>query len=74
MVAVPADTPVTMPVLPTVAILLDAGLHVPPAAPVGSASDVVAAAHTMGVPVMAPALGKGFTVTVFVVAQFVGSV
>lgn len=61
MVAVPVDTPVTMPVLLTVAIPAALLLHTPPV--VASVKGVVAPVHTVAVPVMVPALGKGFTVT-----------
>ena len=60
MVAVPVDTPVTMPVLPTVATLMLPLLHVPPL--VRSVSTVVAPEHTVNVPVMVPAM-FGVTVT-----------
>ena len=49
MVVVPGDTPVTIPVVPTVAADCDtAGLHVPPVTP--SVSVVVAPAQTVDVP------------------------
>jgi hypothetical protein len=62
MVAVPAATPVTIPVEPTVAIVVLLLLHVP--ALVASAKPVVNPVHTTFVPVIAA--GNGFTVTVAV--------
>ena len=66
MVAVPAATPVTVPVEPTVAADALVLLHVPPL--VASFNDVVAPpSHTLGVPVIdAGAEGSGFTVTLAV--------
>lgn len=43
-------------------------LHTPPISPVGSPSVIVAAGQTTKPPVIAPALGKGFTVTTAVAA------
>ena len=51
MVAAPAETPVTMPVEPTVATPVFDELHVPPA--VALASVVVAPAHNDAAPVVA---------------------
>jgi len=62
MVAVPTDTPVTMPVEPTVAMAVEPLVHVPP--PVTSLRVVVAPAHNVPVPVMGE--GAGFTVTALV--------
>jgi len=61
---VPAPTPVTIPVLPTVAIPADAELHTPPV--VASVSGVVAPpAHTVAVPAIAEGVaGIGVTLTV----------
>jgi hypothetical protein len=56
-IEVPADTPVTMPVVPTVATDVLLLLHVPPPEPT---SVVVAPTHTELVPVIP---GSGFTVT-----------
>src|SRR6201994_4239 len=58
-VAVPADTPPTVPPL-TVATPVAVLLHVPPVAT--SASVVVEPAHTVAVPVIVPATGSGLTV------------
>ena len=69
MVGVPADTPVTTPVVLTVAsavLLLD---QVPPVGELESA--VVKPAHTVSVPLIAD--GVRLTVTVLVVWQPVGS-
>ena len=66
MVDVPAATPVTIPVAPTVAIPGDTELHMPPVA--ASVRFVVAVGQTMSVPVMVPATGNGFTVTTAVAA------
>jgi hypothetical protein len=57
MVAVPTDTPVTMPVGLTVAVPV--ALHVPPL--VASVKALVDPAHMLNVPVIAA--GVGFTVT-----------
>ena len=70
-VAVPRDTPVTIPLLiPTVATDVLLLVHVPPA--VGSLIDMVAPTQTAVGPVIVP--GSGFTVTVIVAAQPVGGV
>ena len=61
--AVPAVTPETMPVEPTVALLLPL-VHEPPV--VRSDNIVVNPAHTAGVPLM---LDSGLTVSVAVVLQ-----
>ena len=63
-------TPVTVPSVPTDAMPGLLLLHVPPA--VGSVSDVVCVAHTIVVPAIPD--GNGFTVTVAVMRQLVGSV
>jgi hypothetical protein len=63
MVAVPAVTPVTIPVLPTVALALLL-LHVPPPGPV---SGKLAPSHTAELPVMAPT--AAFTVTTLLTTQ-----
>lgn len=57
----PAATPDTMPVEPTVAIATSAEVQSPPGA--ASASIVVAPAHTVAVPVIVPATGSAVTVT-----------
>jgi hypothetical protein len=64
MVAEPAVTPVTTPAASTVATPDALLLHVPPAA--ASVSVTEEPAHTDEVPVMVPAAGNGFTVTVVV--------
>jgi hypothetical protein len=70
-VAVPVDTPLTIPVVsPTVAIAVLPLLQVPP--PVPSASVVVAPVHTVVMPVI-PA-GDGYTVIAIAIVQPVGSV
>ncbi len=68
MVVVPADAPVTIPVaLPIAAIVVLDDVHTPP--PAALLRVVVAPAQTAAVPVIAPALGSGFTVpTVVTVA------
>ena len=66
MVAVPADTPVTVPVVPTVATVVAVLLHAPPV--VASLNPVVEPAQTVAVPVMVPADGNGLTVTTLVAA------
>ena len=66
MVAVPAATPVTMPVLPTVATVVAVLLHAPPV--VASPNPVVAPAQTVAVPVIVPADGNGLTVTTLIAA------
>ena len=70
MTDVPAVTPVTTPPTVIVATAGVALLHAPPA--VALLKVVVALTHTLVVPVMAA--GSGFTVTVVVTAQPVGSV
>ena len=64
MVVVPAATPLTIPVLPTVAVTVDTELQAPPA--VASLREVVAPpAHTTAVPdIAAGTAGKEFTVMV----------
>ena len=64
MVVVPALTPVTAPVLPTVAIAVLLLLHTPPV--VASLNVVVAPEHTDFVPVTVPADGMEPKVTVAV--------
>ena len=66
MVAVPAATPVTVPVLPTVATVVAVLLQAPPV--VASLNPVVAPAQTIAVPVIVPADGSGLTVTTLVAA------
>ena len=63
MVVVPADTPVTEPDVPTVATPGADDDHVPPEIP--SARDVLLPTHTDEEPIMAPALGAGLTVMVY---------
>lgn len=63
MVEVPAATPVTMPVLPTVALVTALLLHVPPL--VALASVVVLPIQVNAVPVIVA--GLGLTVTTLVV-------
>ena len=71
MFAMPADTPVTIPVTePTVPILVGLLLQVPPV--VASLKGVVAPAQTLVIPVGAG--GPGLTVSVRVAVQPVGSV
>ena len=66
MVAVPADMPVTIPVLrPTVAIVVELLVQVPPMD--GSLNVVVAPMHIVAIPVIGG--GGEVTVTVVVVAQ-----
>ena len=62
MVTVPADMPVTIPVLPTVAIDTLPLLHTPPL--VTSESVVVEPAHTLTAPGGNIAAGLAFTVNV----------
>ena len=64
MVEVPADKPVTIPVLPIVTIAVFEDDHVPPE--VKSVSVIMFPAHKEGDPVTEPALGKGLTVTAVV--------
>ena len=66
MVAVPAATPVTMPVLPTVATVVAVLLHAPPV--VASLNPVVDPAQTIAVSVIVPADGSGLTVTTLIAA------
>ena len=68
MVDVPAVTPVTIPLVPTVAFGSEA-LHTPPGSPVGSLRAVVVAGHTVSEPVITPAKGPGFMVTTCVTLQ-----
>jgi hypothetical protein len=64
-VAVPADTPVTTPLVLTVAIPEAPVLHVPPLTELLNV--VVLPAQTVAMPVIAPASGSGLTVTICVV-------
>ena len=64
-VDVPDDTPVTMPVVPIVAIVVVLLAHVP--LPVASLKVVVEPAHTLAVPAIAD--GTGLTVTILVALQ-----
>ena len=64
---VPADTPVTTPVEATVATPVELELHVPP--PAASVRLVVVPTHSVGVPVIVPATGSGFTVMVLVAVK-----
>ncbi len=64
--AVPAATPETMPVEPTVATAILLLVHVPP--PVVLASAVLAPTHTVAVPVIADTEGNELTVTIVVEA------
>ena len=66
MATLPADTPVTMPALFTVAMVVLALLHTPPLPVVLRVP--VAPTHTVEGPPMVPASGNGFTVTVAVAA------
>ena len=59
---VPLETPVTIPVLPTVAIAPSEEDHVPPV--VTLLKVIVLPAHTTEAPVMVPADDNGLTVTV----------
>ena len=65
MVAVPADMPVTTPVLPIVATPELLLLHTPPA--LALLNVIVDASQTVVVPVIVPAFGNGLTVTTAVV-------
>jgi alpha-D-ribose 1-methylphosphonate 5-triphosphate synthase subunit PhnH len=64
MVAVPAVMPVTLPVEPTVATLVEPELHIPPPEP--SVTLIIDPAHTLKGPVIVPASGNGLTVTTVV--------
>ena len=67
MVTLPEDTPVTVPVEPTVAMAVLLLLHTPPAVLLPSA--VAAPAHRLPAPVMVPAAGNASTlIKVIVVA------
>ena len=66
MVAVPELTPLTMPVLSTVATDIAVLLQAPPDVP--SVNVVVDPAHTFKVPVIVPDTGNGLTVTIAVAA------
>ena len=70
MTVVPAATPVTMPVEPTLAVPGARLAHTPP--PVPSASVVVAPTHTLSVPVIAA--GSGLMVMFLTAKQPVLSV
>ena len=60
-VAVPADTPVTMPEASIVAIVVSKLLHCPPAMTFASAT--VLFTHTCEGPVIAETAGNAFTIT-----------
>ena len=62
MAAVPPDTPVTVPLVPTVAIAVFDDDHVPSA--VASESEIVAPSHTDEEPLTAATAGPPFTVTI----------
>ena len=64
MVAVPAVMPVTLPVEPTVAILVEPELHIPP--PEASVKFIIDPAHTVIRPFIIPASGNGLTVIISV--------
>jgi hypothetical protein len=66
-VAVPVATPVTIPVLPAVAIVVVPLLHVPPVAVLVKV--VPEATQSDDVPEMVPASGIGLTVTMLVAAS-----
>ncbi len=63
----PADTPVTMPVAITLAIVVLLLLQLPPVAL--SLKVIAAPAHKLIVPVAAGSAGAGFTVSIFVTVQ-----
>ena len=63
MVDVPDATPLTSPLLFTVAAEVLVLLHAPPVAP--SLNDVVEPTHTVAVPLIVPATGNGLTVTIW---------
>ena len=64
MVELPADTPVTIPVLPTVAYDVADEVHVPPED--ASVSGILLNAHTEESPLIVPATGSGLTVIAYV--------
>ena len=66
MVAEPADIPINKPVLVTVATAALLLLHTPPET--DSVSALVAPTHIVVVPVIAPALADGLTVSTCVAA------
>ncbi len=69
MVVVPGATPDTRPVDEfMVAVAVETDVHTPPASPVGLLSPLVPEGHVVNAPVIAPALGSGFTVTILVAA------
>ena len=68
-VAVTVDTPVTVPLVPIVAMVGSKLLQVPPPA---SLRVMVAPVHTLPAPSIVP--GNGLTVKIVVVRQVVGSV
>lgn len=68
----PKDIPVTTPVLLTVAMDVAPLLHTPPE--VVLLSGVVPPAHTIAVPVIAPATGNGLIVTITVAIHPAGNV
>ena len=65
MVAVPAEIPLTMPVAETEALALPL-LHTPP--DTVSVRAIEAASQTTSGPLIAPALGSGFTVIILLAA------
>ena len=66
MVVVPAETPVTIPEIFTVATLGAVLLHIPPVA--GSVNVVLVVGQIVNVPDIEPATGLGFTVITAVAA------
>ena len=64
MVDVPAETPTTIPVLPTVAYVVADDVHVPPDE--ASVSGILLNAHTEDRPLIVPATGSGLTVIAYV--------
>jgi hypothetical protein len=64
MLALPADTPDTVPLVPTVATEVLLLLHAPvPLAAPASVYSVLEPAHTFGPPLTVPATGNALTVT-----------
>jgi hypothetical protein len=66
-VALPPESPVTFPSSSTYAMVSSLLLHTPPV--VALLNTVRLSSHTVAVPVIVPALGKGFTVTTVVATQ-----
>jgi hypothetical protein len=64
MVVVPTLTPITVPVLPTVATDIEAELHTPPGVP--SVRVMVDPVATVEAPDIVPAVGTSFTVIICV--------